>query len=67
VGDIYLDKIITRIKVILKRFVPHPNKTFFLGLLRTKTAELQQEINVLKAETRNASEDQATFLSYEKR
>ena len=43
------------------------DKTYFLAVLRSKIAELQQESNILKAEYRNASEDQATFLSYEKR
>ena len=43
------------------------DKTYFLGLLRSKTAELSQEINNLKNEVNSASEDQSNYVSYEKR
>lgn len=43
------------------------DKTYFLGLLRSKIAELTTEINRLRKEVEDGQEDQSSFVTYEKR
>jgi intraflagellar transport protein 74 len=43
------------------------DKTYFIGLLRTKVNELTNEINRLRAEIDSVTQDQASYVSYEKR
>ena len=43
------------------------DKSYFMGLLRSKMSELQTEINRLRQETAAATDEQSTFLAYDKR
>ena len=43
------------------------DRTYFLGALRSKINELQQETANLKAEVNVITEDQSSFVTYEKR
>ena len=43
------------------------DKSYFMGVLRAKMGELQTEINRLRQETAAATDEQSTFLAYDKR
>lgn len=43
------------------------DKTYFIGLLRAKMAELSAETNRLQRENESLAQEQATYLSYEKK
>ncbi|NXG62353.1 IFT74 protein, partial [Hemiprocne comata] len=43
------------------------DKTYYLGLLRTKTNELRTEINKLQEEVETFKQEKSVYLSYEKR
>ena len=43
------------------------DKSYFMGVLRSKMGELQTEINRLRQETAAATDEQSTFLAYDKR
>ncbi|XP_023331645.1 intraflagellar transport protein 74 homolog [Eurytemora carolleeae] len=44
----------------------YQDKSYFLGALRTKMAELTSEINKLSREVESQSEEQSTYLAYDK-
>ena len=43
------------------------DKSYFMGLLRTKMTELQTEITKISREIEASNEEQSTFLAYDKR
>ena len=43
------------------------SQSYFMGQLRTKMSELQAETNKITREIESASEEQSTFLTYDKR
>ena len=43
------------------------DKSYFMGLLRTKVGELQGEIGKMKRETEDLMKEQSTYLIYDKR
>lgn len=43
------------------------DKTYYLGLLRSKTSELTSEINKLQEEIKMYKQEKAAYLSYERR
>lgn len=45
----------------------YQDKSYFMGLLRTKMSELQSEIGKISREVEAANEEQSTFLAYDKR
>lgn len=48
-------------------FVQVQDKSYFLGLLRTKMNEVVTEIEKLTSEMENMKQEQSTFLTYDKR
>ena len=43
------------------------DKSYFMGILRTKMNELQGEVTKISREIEAANEEQSTFLAYDKR
>ena len=43
------------------------DKSYFMGVLRSKMSELTSELSSMKSQIAAATEEQSTFLTYDKR